>query len=88
MNKKRGRMYQRFWELLKEKKHIVFECDAIDVARLKKAIIKEKDMDIAFKLESAEAGNFWVLRTVGHRVDDDYRARLEMFLELRNDCVI
>jgi len=97
VNKKKVRMYQKFWELLKAKKHIAFECDTLDAARLKKAVIKEKDMDLAFKLESAEAGDFWILKTTSAvlagaeeeaEVGEASRTRIEFFLELRSDCVI
>ena len=46
----RKRKYQTVWEKIKLNGHITLEVAPIFVARVKKAVIKEKDMDLGFKL--------------------------------------
>lgn len=47
---KPSRTYASIWERLKREKNCVLEVHPINVGRLKKAIIKEKDHDRGFKL--------------------------------------
>lgn len=91
--KSSGRIYFRFWKILREKHILQLECLTSDSRRLKKAIIKEKDLDVAFKLEESLAGNFWVLSTEETaagpgKETPESKVRITFKLSLRNDCVI
>jgi hypothetical protein len=47
---RKKRKYQPIWEALKKKERVVLEVRLVFVARVKKAIIKEKNMDVGFKV--------------------------------------
>lgn len=47
--KKRMRMYLPIWEALKQDRNCTVICNSENRARIIKAVIKEKDMDIEFK---------------------------------------
>ena len=51
-----SRLYQPVWELIKRDKSADLEVHRVYVARVKKAVRKEKDMDQGFKLLKAEEG--------------------------------
>lgn len=46
------RTYQPVWETLKIKRHITLKVAPHLVSRVKKAVFKEKDIDIVFKVEN------------------------------------
>ena len=50
------RTYFPVWKVLKERREVVLRVAPHLVARVKKAVIKEKDMDLAFKFSQAEIG--------------------------------
>jgi hypothetical protein len=44
------RKYQKIWELIKDNKHCYVEVHSLIASRVVKAVIKEKDGDVGFKL--------------------------------------
>lgn len=45
-----ARMYQAIWEKIKKKQRAVLEVHPSNVARVKKAVMKEKYKDVGFKI--------------------------------------
>lgn len=50
------RKYEPAWLLLKQRRVVTLRVAPHLVARVKKAVIKEKDMDITYKVESEAVG--------------------------------
>ncbi len=48
------RLYERPWIILKQKHSVVLKVAPHNLAKVKKAIIKEKDSDVVYKLEHEE----------------------------------
>jgi hypothetical protein len=56
------RMYQPIWERLKQKDRVVLVVEPFMVKRVKKAVIREKDSDTAFKLANKHLQDRFILR--------------------------
>ena len=85
-NKKNSRRrYAPYWEKLKNDKLLTILCDAKTFQRIRRAIIKEKDEDILFKMECAESDLYYriVVKDV-IPVADKNKIRATFSLELRN----
>jgi len=58
MQESRKRMYQDFWERIKQRNRLKLQVKPLDYPKLKQGIIKEKNRDIGFKILNDHGENF------------------------------
>lgn len=88
IKKKTPRMYENLWERLKQDKKLLLEVNSSGKNRIRRMIIKEKDMDQCWKLECLEQGNVYRIKIEELPAKDPDRVRLLFTLVLRHDCII
>ena len=58
-----ARMYAPYWKKLKEEKQVEIVCFNHSVRTIKRMIMKEKDIDLCFKIDTSETGLVWNINT-------------------------
>lgn len=87
-NKQETRTYRPYWNRLKKYKKLVVDVGRTDVFKIRKALYKEKDEDIEFKLFNLEQKKSYRIKTIiSENAREAGKLRMTFVLELRSDCV-
>lgn len=83
--KNKPRAYAQYWDKIKKNKKLCIEVHETAAKTVRRMIIKEKDEDIAFKLEKTMEGLFYIMKIKEEPGQVEGKKRLTFELVLRSD---